>query len=250
MQVRHSLLASSLAAAAALALSAAVATHATPARPTRTTTIVTGDGTVAAEARLSLRRGDRRRARAEVRRRIAEGSEGTYIADLLADHDSSLARWPERLARPITVWIQPQSLVRGWRPTYVALAREAFEDWEATGIPLDFRFVDDSARAEVHLAWIDRFREPISGRTLWARDDDWWILDGSISIAMHHRTGEALDPAAIKAITLHEVGHLIGLDHTRDPATVMTPRVRVRSLTIQDKATARLLYTLPAGAVR
>jgi hypothetical protein len=234
---------------AALVMGAAASPYVAPARPTRTT-IVSGDGTVAAESRLSLRRGDRKRARAEVRRRIEEGSEGTYITDILADHDSSLARWPERLARPITVWIQPHARVKGWRTSYVGLAREAFEDWEATGIPLDFKFVEDSAKAEVHLMWLDRFREPISGRTLWARDDDWWILDGSISIAMHHRTGEPLDASAIKAITLHEVGHLIGLDHTRDPATIMTPRVRVRALTLQDKATARLLYTLPAGAVR
>ena len=250
MKVRLQLLAATLSAALAVGGGAfALAAHAPAPRPTRTT-IVSGDGTVAAEGRLSLRRGDRKRARAEIRKRIAEGSEGTYITDILADHDSSLARWPERLVRPIAVWIQPHSNVRGWRSSYVALAREAFEDWKATGIPLDFQFVDDSAKAEVHLAWIDRFKEPISGRTLWARDDDWWILDGSISIAMHHRSGEALDAAAVKAITLHEVGHLIGLDHTRDPATIMTPRVRVRSLTIQDKATARLLYTLPAGAVR
>ena len=247
MQVRFALLAATF--ATALATGAAVATRHPDVPPPRTT-IVRGDGAIATESRFVLRRGDRKRARAEVRRRIAEGSEGTYIADLLADHDSSLARWPERLERPITVWIQPHSQVRGWRPRYVELAREAFEDWGATGIPISFRFVEDSARAEVHLAWVDRFREPISGRTLWARDDDWWILDGSISIAMHHRSGEPLDASAIKAITLHEVGHLLGLDHTRDPATIMTPRVRVRSLTVQDKATARLLYTLPAGAVR
>jgi Matrixin len=250
MKVRLPLFATSIAAALAVGAGAFALLAPAPAPARSRTTIVSGDGTVASESRLSLRRGDRKRARAEIRKRIAEGSEGTYITDILADHDSSLARWPERLARPISVWIQPYSSVRGWRPTYVGLAREAFDDWKATGIPLDFHFVADSAKAEVHLTWLDRFREPISGRTLWARDDDWWILDGSIAIAMHHRSGEALDAAAVKAITLHEVGHLIGLDHTRDPATIMTPRVRVRSLTIQDKATARLLYTLPAGAVR
>lgn len=246
MQVRLPTLAASL--AAALVMGAAVATHDVDVARSRTTTV--SGGVVSMESRLSLRRGDRKRARAEIRRRIEEGSEGTYIADILADHDSSLARWPERLERPITVWIQPLSLVKGWKPSYVRLAREAFEDWEATGIPVSFRFVPDSARAEVHLAWVDRFKDPISGRTLWARDDDWWILDGSISIAMHHRSGVPLDAPAIKAITLHEVGHLIGLDHTRDQGTIMTPRVRVRALTLQDKATARLLYTLPAGAVR
>lgn len=232
--------------ATALVAGAATAPRAHPVHGR--TTVTSNDGTVAAERLFS--RKDRKRARAEVRRRIAEEGEGTYITDILADHDSSLARWPERLDKPITVWIQPSSTVKGWRPEFVGIARQAFADWEETGIPLSFTFVEDSASAEVHLAWIDHFREPISGRTLWARDDDWWILDGRISIAMHHRTGETLDPSAIKAITLHEIGHLIGLDHTRDPATIMTPKVRVRQLTLQDKATVRLLYTLPAGAVR
>lgn len=206
-------------------------------------TITSTDGSVADE-----RRG--RRARQEVRRRLNEEQDGTYIGDILLDHDSSLARWPERLARPISVWIQPESRVVDWHPQHATLARAAFEDWEATGIPLEFRFVADSADAEVHLTWIDRFREPISGRTLWARDDDWWILDGNITIAVHHSSGETLDGPAVKAIVLHEVGHLIGLDHTPDPTTIMTPKVRVRALTPADKATARLLYTLPAGAVR
>jgi hypothetical protein len=246
MPARLPILAASF--AAALCLGAAAVANLPEPRP-RVAAVVSTDGAVAAEMRLGFRR-DRRRARAETRRRIEEGGEGTYIADLLSGRDSSLARWPERIERPIRVWIQPQSHVKGWKQENVSLARAAFEDWESTGIPLRFAFVRDSGKAEVHLTWIDRFREPISGRTLWARDDDWWILDGSISIAMHHRTGEPLDNAAIKAITLHEIGHLIGLDHPRDQSTIMTPKVRVRSLTVQDKATARLLYTLPAGAVR
>ena len=217
--------------------------------PARVVAVRSTDGSVDDERRA---RGNRRRGREreDVRRRISEGQDGTYIGDLLVGHDSALARWPERLKRPITVWVQPRSSVRDWRADYPAVAKEAFQDWERTGIPLRFAFVDDSARAEVHLRWIDRFREPISGRTLWARDDDWWILDGSITIAMHHNRGDPLDSAAVKAITLHEVGHLIGLDHTPDQATIMTPRVRVRELAAADKATARLLYTLPAGAVR
>ena len=216
--------------------------------PSQVAAVTSTDGSVADDRRARGRR--RGRARDDVRRRINEGQDGTYIGDLLVGHDSALARWPERLRRPITVWVQPQSAVADWRPEYVAVAREAFQDWEGTGIPLTFAFVDDSARAEVQLRWIDRFREPISGRTLWARDDNWWILDGTITIAMHHNRGDALDSAAVKAITLHEVGHLIGLDHTADQSTIMTPRVRVRKLASADKATARLLYTLPAGAVR
>jgi predicted Zn-dependent protease len=69
-------------------------------------------------------------------------------------------------------------------------------------------------------------------------------------LAIHHRGGEPLDSSAVRAIALHEVGHLIGLDHTSDTANIMTPKVRVKELSEADRATARLLYALPAGKVK
>ena len=188
--------------------------------------------------------------RAEVRRRIREAGSGTYIDDILLDHDSALARWPDRAGHPLTVWVQPEPAVWDFDPAFVGQVRSAFAEWEATGIPVRFTMVRDSSAADVHVTWIDHFAEPISGKTVWSRDDDWWIVDAQITLAVHHLGGEALDPAAMHAIALHEVGHLIGLDHTRDASTIMTPRVHVRALTAADRATARLLYSLPPGAVR
>jgi predicted Zn-dependent protease len=59
-----------------------------------------------------------------------------------------------------------------------------------------------------------------------------------------------LDEDAMRAMALHEIGHLLGLDHTYDVRSIMAPKVRVRALSSADKATVRLLYTLPPGAVR
>jgi hypothetical protein len=120
----------------------------------------------------------------------------------------------------------------------------------STGIPLSFKFVTDSAKADVHVTWIDRFDEQISGKTLWAHDEDWWIVEANIVLAIHHRGGEPLDGSAVRAIALHEIGHLIGLDHTQDTANIMTPKVRVKELSEADRATARLLYQLPPGKVK
>ena len=133
---------------------------------------------------------------------------------------------------------------------YPELVRNAFEEWMSTGIPLVFTFVRDSARADIHVTWIDRFTEQISGKTLWAHDDDWWIVEANIVLAVHHRGGEPLDSSAVRAIALHEVGHLIGLDHTQDASNIMTPKVRVKELSAADRATARLLYTVPPGKIR
>jgi hypothetical protein len=159
-------------------------------------------------------------------------------------------RWPERLTDPLRVWVQPSSLVRDFDSAFPRQARAAFSDWAGTGIPVEFVFVRDSAHADVHVMWVERFVEPVSGKTLWARDGRWWMVDANILLATHHSGGDKLDASAIRALALHEVGHLLGLDHTADASNIMTPRVRVRELSDADRATARLLYSLPPGPVR
>jgi len=186
----------------------------------------------------------------EIRRRLREGSPGTYVDELLLERDSALARWPDRRTRPLRVWVQPETPTSDFSAGFPDIVRAAFEEWALTGIPLAFSFVPDSSKADIHVTWIDRFDEQISGKTLWAHDDDWWIVEANIVLAIHHRGGEPLDNSAVRAIALHEVGHLIGLDHTTDTANIMTPKVRVKELSDADRATARLLYALPPGKVK
>jgi hypothetical protein len=187
---------------------------------------------------------------AAIKRRVLANEAGTYISEIIRGRDSALARWPDRHGIPLTVWVQPQSRVHDFVPAFAAQTRLAFQEWGALHLPVQFSFVDDSADAEVHVNWIDHFNEPISGRTRWSRDDDWMITDANITLAVHHFQGEQLDQQAMHAMALHEIGHLLGLDHTKDSLSIMAPRVRVRQLSDMDRATVRLLYTLPAGPLR
>jgi hypothetical protein len=187
---------------------------------------------------------------AAVRRKLRTGEAGTYIRDIIHERDSALARWPDRRDEPLTVWIKPDAHIRGFSTALADRVREAFTDWDDLHLPVRFEFLDDSASAEIHVVWVDHFNEPISGRTRWARDDDYVITDANIVLAIHHHQGEPLDEAAMKAMALHEIGHLLGLDHTNDNSSIMAPRVRVRSLSDADRATARLLYSLPPGPIR
>ena len=185
-----------------------------------------------------------------VRDRIREAGDGTYIDEILISRDSALVRWPERVERPLRVWVASGAGNSDWDDAHADRVRDAFVAWEQNGIPMRFTFVVDSADADIHVNWIDRFDAPISGKTLWSRDKRWWIVGGTITLALHHNYGDALDGNAIYAIALHEVGHLLGLDHTTDVANIMTPRVRVRDLSEADRATVRLLYTLPPGSIK
>jgi hypothetical protein len=186
---------------------------------------------------------------ADVRRRLEVSAPGTYIGDVLAARDSSIARWPDRRTNPLRIWVQSAPKLRGFEEAYVPIVRNAFSEWSESGIPISFTFVLDSASADIRVTWIEKFDETISGKTLWAHDANWWIVDAQIMLALHHKSGEALDSSAVRAIALHEVGHLIGLDHTRDTTAIMTPRVRVKELSASDRATAQLLYALPPGRV-
>ena len=188
----------------------------------------------------------------EIRRRLIENQAGTYIGDILAERDSNIARWPDRLStRPLRVWVQSSRQARPIGiPAYLGQVRDAFMTWVGAGAPVPFTFVTDSSQGDVHVTWVDHFDEQISGKTMWARDDNWWIVDANITIALHHNHGEPLDASAVRAIALHEVGHLLGLDHCADTTNIMTPRVRVRDLSEADKATMRLIYALPPGSVK
>lgn len=181
---------------------------------------------------------------------LAEGAGATYVDALLAARGGNVARWVDRRADPVTVWIQPTTALRDFWPQFRDRTRDAFYTWAASGVPLRFLFVDDSAHAEVHVVWVDRFDDSAAGKTYWARDRNWWIVGADIEIALHRPTGEAYDQQGIRTIALHEVGHLIGLDHSPNPDDIMSPKVHVTGLSAADLRTAALIYRLPPGPVR
>jgi hypothetical protein len=185
----------------------------------------------------------------KMRAKVREKEAGTYIPEILLARDSSLARWRPR-ATPIPVWVQSRPDLEDWGDEYIDAVSEAFMAWDAVELPVRFRMERDSTKAEIHVTWIPKFNEQISGRTKWSRDGDWWIVNASILLAIHHQQGDRLDRSAMKAMALHEVGHLLGLDHTSNVGSIMAPRVRIRDLAPVDIATVRLLYTVPAGTLR
>jgi hypothetical protein len=187
---------------------------------------------------------------ADMRRRLSQGAGGTYIDELLTARDSVVTRWPDRRLTPLRVWVADAGDQEGWNASFPTVVRDAFESWSATGIPVRFTYVRDSASADVHVRFVPQFVQGISGRTIWSRDGDWWLVGGDVELAINHPMGGAVTPTQLRAITLHEIGHLLGLDHVEDASHIMAPRVRVRELSEADIATVRLVYSVPAGSAR
>jgi hypothetical protein len=189
--------------------------------------------------------------RSEVRRRIEAGAPGTYIVDMLADSDSMLTRWPERTIEPVRVWIQRTAPVPDWTPEIAQAARTAFDEWGEVGFPVRFTFTVDSTRADIRVRFTDRVTHSNQlGVTTHRHDADGWIVSADIAIATHDTAGAFLPLPFISGVARHEVGHALGLAHSKDRATIMYPESHTLAITGPDRATVKLLYMLPPGSVK
>ncbi len=189
-------------------------------------------------------------ARSETRRRIRSSGSSTYLGEMLeTGGDSTLRRWENRTTAPIHVWFAPTHAAN-FQPAFVNAIKSAFGQWTSAGVPVRFDFDGDSTNAEVTVKWRIQFEIERTGQTDVTWDENGHIQGATITLATFDPKGRPMDPDDIRIVATHEVGHLLGLDHSKDSTDIMFPTAKVRELSDRDVRTVMLLYQLTPGSLR
>ncbi len=185
----------------------------------------------------------------------AQPSADDYLADVTK---RGTLRWPPD-HHTIRVFMRPPVNVVGYQPKYDTLVRQSFTDWaNASAGALKFQFQSIPANADIDFSWTSDASKLVNkaeaGETR-LTSGRFGIVHGVIQIlTVPMMPGISVTPNRIRLISLHEIGHVLGLTgHTSNPNDAMFYSATIadewRNLSPRDTNTMTRLYSPTTASV-
>lgn len=130
-------------------------------------------------------------------------------------------------------------------------ARRGLGAWD--GHPFPIRFVAEDEDADVVVTWEAQLSDGGLGETKsrFRRVDGrarYRVLKLALATRSPYRLGQVLRPLDVELTAAHEMGHALGLPHSRDRTDLMYPTDAATRLSERDFETLEALYRIPNGA--
>ena len=152
------------------------------------------------------------------------------------------AAWKKR---HVKVYVQPATDVRGYRPSFDVILRNAFLSWSQAGV-ISFEFTPSRDDADIECIWTDDVKKLASvsegGETV-LKENHGEVDHAKLTLLTTRPGNLAVTDRDVQALCLHEIGHALGLmKHSLDPNDVMFCTLETSHPSARDLQNLKSLY--------